>query len=38
VARAVARFTPGGGRENQGPGHRAFDPADESQLPEWEDE
>ncbi len=37
VARAVARFTPQGQREQQRPQRREFDPADESQLPEWED-
>ena len=37
VARAVARFTPQGEREKQRQ-QREFDPADESQLPEWEDE
>ena len=38
VARAVARFTPGGERNNQGRRQSEFDPADESQLPEWEEE
>jgi DNA helicase-2/ATP-dependent DNA helicase PcrA len=38
VARAVARFTPGGERNHQGRRQSEFDPADESQLPEWEDE
>ena len=40
VARAVARFTPQGQREQKNPSrfNRQFDPADESQLPEWEDE
>ena len=39
VARAVSRFTPQGQREQQKPSplHREFDPAEESQLPEWED-
>ena len=37
VARAVARFTPQGERERQVRPRREFDPADESQLPEWED-
>ena len=37
VARAVARFTPGGERNHQGRRQSEFDPADESQLPEWED-
>jgi DNA helicase-2/ATP-dependent DNA helicase PcrA len=37
VARAVSRFTPQGQREEQSRQHRDFDPADESQLPEWED-
>lgn len=37
VARAVARFTPGGERSHQGRRQSEFDPADESQLPEWED-
>lgn len=34
VARAVARFTLQGERQTK---RREFDPADESQLPEWED-
>ena len=38
VARAVARFTPQGEREKQRHQRREFDPADESQLPEWEEE
>jgi DNA helicase-2/ATP-dependent DNA helicase PcrA len=38
VARAVARFIPGGERNNQGRRQSEFDPADESQLPEWEEE
>jgi DNA helicase-2/ATP-dependent DNA helicase PcrA len=38
VARAVARFTPGGERNHQGRRQSEFDPADESQLPEWEEE
>lgn len=38
VARAVARFTPQGEREKQRHQRREFDSADESQLPEWEDE
>ena len=38
VARAVARFTPGGERNNQGRRQSEFDPADESQLPQWEEE
>jgi DNA helicase-2/ATP-dependent DNA helicase PcrA len=38
VARAVARFTPQGQREEHSRRrHHEFDPADESQLPEWED-
>jgi DNA helicase-2/ATP-dependent DNA helicase PcrA len=37
VARAVARFTPGGERNNQGRRQSEFDPADESQLPQWEE-
>jgi len=38
VARAVARFTPQGQRTSPSPKlDRDFDPADESQLPEWED-
>ena len=38
VARAVARFTTQGQREETTRRHRhEFDPADESQLPEWED-
>jgi DNA helicase-2/ATP-dependent DNA helicase PcrA len=37
VARAVARFTPQGDREKQRHQRREFDPADESQVPEWED-
>ena len=38
VARAVSQFTPQGEREKQRHQRREFDPADESQLPEWEDE
>ncbi|MEY2905793.1 MAG: hypothetical protein RLZZ408_264 [Verrucomicrobiota bacterium] len=38
VARAVARFTPGGERNHQGRRQSEYDPADESQLPEWEEE
>ena len=38
VARAVARFTPQGERQAQRHQRREFDPADESQLPEWEDQ
>ena len=37
VARAVARFTPQVEREKQRHQRREFDPADESQIPEWED-
>ena len=37
VARAVARFTPQGERQAQRHQKREFDPAEESQIPEWED-
>lgn len=37
VARAVARFTPQGEREARRQQQREFDPADESQVPPWED-
>jgi hypothetical protein len=37
VARAMSRFTPQGDREKQRHQRREFDPADESQVPEWED-
>lgn len=38
VARAVSRFTPQGQRRGETrTRHGQFDPADESQLPEWED-
>jgi DNA helicase II / ATP-dependent DNA helicase PcrA len=37
VARAVARFTPQGDRDKQRHQRRECDPADESQVSEWED-
>jgi DNA helicase II / ATP-dependent DNA helicase PcrA len=37
VARAVSRFTPQGQRKEESRKNREFDPADESQLPEWEE-
>lgn len=38
VARAVARFTPQGARDTERQrSHQEFDPADESQVPDWED-
>jgi DNA helicase II / ATP-dependent DNA helicase PcrA len=37
VAPAVARFTPQGSQDSPPGPHREFDPADESQIPEWDE-